>query len=180
VVKGTLRVTSRAGIAQADWAQETEDKPVYVGDIHYTTSVDTSGGQCSEHDQHSYSATLADSGGPGQPFDILESFPRTYGESVSGSYDLECNPPPGCSSQLSDDPDTTAFVSFSVQDGTVFVSLDEPPLKQTADPHCRVHTFTLSGSFPQSMIGEETIPIDFSYQDSQVTISGGITLHRVY
>ena len=177
IVAASLRVTSKAGVGQGTWEQETEDAPLYRGEVHDTLSID-SGGTCPEQQQSSYSASLAPA--PDQPFSILDPG-SVYGsdEQATGTYTLPpCDNLPGCSSTLSDDPNNSATVFFDAQgDGTVGVTLEPGNLIQSGGP-CSVHYVTLYGSFPQSMIGEPTIPVDLSYHDAQINISGTLTLTR--
>ncbi len=187
-LKGDLEVTSTAGVASGTWEQETEDKPLYRGTVTGTRgdSLETAG-ECGGSWQFSYSARLASLDGSDQPFAVIidtDSGPEGgdalgYDETGSGTWTLEpCNGSPGCSANLSFDPDFRSHgdVYFEADADTVRATVEVGPI----DNDCGSRGFTLGqGTFPRSMVGADTITVALSWNSGPVFGNGTMTLTRV-
>ena len=177
LVSVTARVTSRAGVGEASWQQETEDKPVYRGTIRANRGITSGSGECSEGWDLSYSARLADVSGADQPFPVIDGGAQGYDETGSGTYTLTpCNGLPGCSSSLFLDPALVshAFVVFSVDTDTVGVEADA-----MFGGSCGFGSVVLGlGSFPRGAVGDDTIVVPLSFNSAPVYGNGTLTLTR--
>ena len=182
VVTLGLRVTSKAGVGEGTWQQETDDLALYRGTVTGTYSV--SGG-CGGSWEWSYSARLADIVGNDQPFPIIDPASgggpegggaAGYDETLTGTITYPpCGSDPGCSSDLSIDYGYGVLL-FDADADTVTASMEPPPIKSG----CGSLVNTLGeASFPRSMVGADAITLHFPYDDGVTTTSGTLTLTRV-
>ena len=188
IVSVSVRVTSKAGVGQDSWTQQTdrEELPLYVGEVSGTVTEDGDGGDCpDDHGEWSYSASLQ--GFEGQPFDVGQdggAYP--YNESGSGQYTLPPCPDiasPGCSTALVRDPDRVpGSVLFWVDGDSVEAEVTTFSYTGSA---CGVNPGGLlgKGRFPLSLVGAKTITVNLSYREDRTyhrrVGQGTLTMHRV-
>ena len=186
VVGTSVRVTSRAGVGEASWEQETESSPLYLATLTGTRGETYRPGNCGGGWDFTYGARLADFTGGDQPFAILRpgdegGGARGYDETGSGTYALEpCNALPGCSTNLSLDPASSPHLIalFGVNGDSVGVDIDAGNVGH--GENCGYGFFTLgSGSFPRSAIGDDTITVAITFNSEPVYGNGTLTLTRV-
>jgi hypothetical protein len=193
IVTATVRVTSKAGVGEGSWEQETEDVPLYRGMVSGTAGKNVPG-DCGLVMQWSYNASLAADTAGSDPFPILLPDPyggvenagraNAYDETGSGTFTFApCHGEPGCSTTVERDPDGgNGLVIFEVVGDTVEATVDAMAFKGH-DDDCSGDVFNRigSGTFPRSMIGADTITVDLSYNDdpSFAFGNGTLTLNRV-
>ena len=180
IVSVSVRVTSKAGVGQASWEQETEDAPLYRGTIT-GTSEHNDPGECGGGWQWSYSGRLAELLGTDQPFAILR--PDSEGGSAEG-YDetgsgistvAPCRGRVGCSTGLRLTYHSgNSYVRITAVGDMVFAHI-QVHLTTTGEG-CGAWPSILEGSFPRSMIGANTINVDLAFGEVS---SGTMTLTRV-
>ena len=184
----TVRVTSKAGVREETWTQDTksDEEPLYYGELSATVrEFPTDPASCPEHAEWSYSASLQ--GFEGAPFTIgADGGAFAINESGGGQYEYPpCNGSPGCSTGLSRDPGSPdGSVTAFVEGDTVEVNVTS---FHYAGPN-RACGFGMNGllsvaRFPLSMVGAPTITVDLAYRNdgghlTHVT-EGTLTMHRV-
>ncbi len=189
VVSTAVRVTSRAGVGEGSWEQQTEDAPLYRGTLTGTRGETYVPGNCGGGWQFTYSARLAASTAFDEPFPIFDpggSGPegggaQGYDETGNGTYTVEpCDGRSGCSTNLSLDPASAYHVIalFGADGDTVGVDVDIGNVAH--GENCGFGIFTLgSGTFPRSAIGNDTITVELTFNSGLVFGNGTLTLTRV-
>lgn len=183
--KGDFKATSTAGVASGTWEQETEDNPLYRGTVSGIRGDTYMPGNCGGGWQFDYSARLADIVGSDQPFPIIDTGGTGggaggYDETGTGTYTLEaCNGLPACSTSLSLSPGVLhGVVLFDADADSVSVTVDVGPIEHGDD--CGLPSLTLGdGTFPRSMVGDDTITVGLSFNSGPVFGNGTMTLTRV-
>lgn len=188
VVSATFRVTSRAGVGEGTWEQDTSDAVLYRGTVNGTRGI-AQAGNCGVVMQFDYSARLAASGAD-TPFPILRKEPNTgmelggaqgYDEAGSGTYTMEsCNGLPGCSTNLYLDPAAAyhVLVLFGVNADSVTVTVNAGDVGH-GDCGNGSYLGLGTGGFPRSRIGDDTITVDLSFDYAPAYGNGTLTLTRV-
>jgi hypothetical protein len=178
-------VTSKAGVGEGTWEQETDDQALYRGTVEATYSVHGTG--CGQSWNWSYSGRLADSAGNDEPFAILDppsggpeiGGAAGYDESLSGTYSYPpCGNQPGCSHDMSIAPGHYGFLSFEANGDTIYATM-EPPSIDVGDCDNDLINVLPDATFPRSRIGDDTITLHFPYDDGETVTTGTLTLTRV-
>jgi hypothetical protein len=188
--------TASQGIARELAKIICDDTILYVGQASGTLNIDATTG-CADHERYSYNANLAAFTGPQDPFPIVnatsgdvenDTGARGYNESGTGTYTLDPCPEAqtgGCSSELHEAPGTlTGQVLFEREGTTVKASLYTFPWDESGSGCSgdRVDLLIGEGTFPSSMVGNETITVTLSrHEDNprRYEGSGTLTLQRV-
>ncbi len=176
------------------------ETPLYLGTVSGAVRVEGDPGPpcgMDEHEQFSYSASLASFQGPRDPFAIVSGSgsmiegqgARGYAETGSGTYVLDpCDEiqSPGCSTGLQRrDDGSYGQVLFDVEGQTVkatALSFGMGPTSNACGGIGGGGTIG-AGSFPLSMVGAQTITVSLTQHTSNGIYtwdgSGTLTLHRV-
>jgi hypothetical protein len=188
-------ITASEGIARELARIICDDTALYLGQVTGTLRIDAPPGCASDHEQFSYSASLAGFTGPQDPFAITsgsgggienDQGAKGYGESGSGSYTLDpCAEAqsPGCSNELHQAGGSTGQVLFELEGSTVKATAYTFAWEGTSG--CsgdRLELVIGEGTFPLSMVGAETISVALSRHDDNPRVangSGTLTLQRV-
>ena len=188
VVTLGVRVTSKAGVGEATWEQETDDLPLYRGTLTGMQDVHAAG-ECGQKWHWDYSGRLAAGTTGDEPFAILDPALASNGfegglaggrdETLTGTYDLPaCHGLPGCSSPLSPKVGV-ATVSFDAEEGSPDVSISAETMPIDNGDCGTLQQPIGEATIPRSRIGDDTIVVDFDYSDSDMTLTGKMTLNRV-
>jgi hypothetical protein len=176
-----------------------DESPLYLGEVSGSLRIDEQG-ECADHEQYSYSASLRDfsSSGSARPFAIVQGSgaelegggAQAYNETGSGTYTLDpCEPAQtaGCSTGMQRRADgSEGIVFFDVMGSTVEATVI-PFGWQSTSNGCgtitRLGEVTTIGAarFPLSMVGADTITAPISRRDETPRLavgSGTLTLRR--
>jgi hypothetical protein len=179
------------------------DDLLYLGTVTGTLRVEGGprcGGAGTEHEQFSYNASLASFQGPQDPFEIVTGSggltegqgAKAYDDAGSGTYVLDpCSETqtPGCSTGFRRQGDgSSGQVLFTVEGSTVKATAIPFNWEATTNACGGIGplgdaTKIGEGTFPLSMVGDQTITVSLTRHDSNGTYtydgSGTLTLRRV-
>ena len=188
LVTTTIHATSRAGVAEDSWVQETTSGAFYTGQIDGTFDF-VIAGQCGAHLTLDYHSRVRDFFSD-SPFDLshLGGIELTAADTGTGSYVVDaCEPDsPGCTESLeptSPDEGTVILESF-LNDPNIHAEVTTSSWRVTGgDCDNPFNGFVIgNGTFPITEVGNDTITMPFSINETDGNDtsvgSGTLTLHR--